>query len=188
VFGYLDQEGHCEIHFTDVRVPVSNLIGEEGGGFMIAQARLGPGRIHHCMRAIGMAERALQMMCERAVSRTAFGKTLAQQGTVQADIAASRMEIDQARLYVMQTAWKIDAMGVKAARTDIAGIKVVVPNMALAVIDRAIQVHGGAGVTDVTPLAAMWAGARTLRIADGPDAVHVRSVARAELAPYLPSR
>ncbi len=188
VYGYQHQEGHCEITFTDVRVPVANLVGEEGGGFMIAQARLGPGRIHHCMRAIGSAERALKLMCQRAVSRTAFGRTLAEQGTVAQDIARSRMEIDQARLYVMQTAWKIDTYGVKAARTDIAGIKVVVPNMALAVIDRAVQVHGGAGVSDVTPLAAMWAGTRTLRIADGPDAVHERSVARAELAQYLPSR
>ncbi len=188
VYGFQHQEGHCEISFTDVRVPVSNLVGEEGGGFMIAQARLGPGRIHHCMRAIGSAERALKLMCERATSRIAFGRTLAEQGTVQDDIARSRMEIDQARLYVMQTAWKIDTYGVKAARTDIAGIKVVVPNMALAVIDRAVQVHGGAGVTDVTPLAEMWAGTRTLRIADGPDAVHVRSVARAELAPYLPKK
>jgi len=188
VFGYQNQEGHCEIEFTDVRVPVTNLIGEEGGGFAIAQARLGPGRIHHCMRSIGMAERALSLMCQRAVSRHAFGKTLAEQGTVQQDIARCRMEIDQARLLVMQTAWMIDTMGTKAARTQIAAIKAVVPSMTLRVLDRAIQVHGGGGVSDDFPLAAMWAGVRTLRIADGPDAVHERSVARAELARYLPPR
>lgn len=188
VFGYQHQEGHCEIEFSDVRVPVSNLVGEEGGGFAIAQARLGPGRIHHCMRAIGAAERALALMCQRSVARVAFGKTLAEQGTVQADIAASRMEIDQSRLLVLQTAWLIDAHGTKAARAQIAAIKVVVPNMALAVIDRAIQVHGAGGVSDDFPLAEMWAGIRTLRIADGPDAVHIRSVARAELARYLPAR
>jgi acyl-CoA dehydrogenase len=185
VFGYQDQEGHCEITFTDVRVPVSNLVGEEGGGFAIAQARLGPGRIHHCMRMIGMAERALKLTCERAASRVVFGKRIAEYDSIAGEIARSRMEIDQARLLVMQAAWLIDSAGTKAARTQIAAIKVVVPNMALGVIDRAIQVHGGAGVTDVTPLAGLWAHCRTLRIADGPDAVHIRSVARAELDPYL---
>jgi acyl-CoA dehydrogenase len=185
IFGYHDQEGHCEVQFTDVRVPVSNLLGEEGGGFAIAQARLGPGRIHHCMRAIGMAERALKAMCERAVARTAFGKTLAEQGTVQHDIAMSRMEINQSRLLVLETAWTIDNFGTKAARNNIAAIKVVVPNMAQTVLDRAIQLHGAAGVSEDFPFAAMWAHARTLRIADGPDAVHIRSVARGELGPYL---
>lgn len=184
IFGYHDQEGHCELSFTDVRVPVSNLLGEEGGGFAIAQARLGPGRIHHCMRAIGMAERALKAMCERASARTAFGKTLAEQGTVQQDIAMSRMEIDQARLMVLETAWKIDEFGAKSARNAIAAIKVIVPSMAARVIDRAIQLHGAGGVSDDFPLAAMYAHARTLRISDGPDAVHIRSVARNELAPY----
>jgi acyl-CoA dehydrogenase len=164
---------------------VSNLLGEEGGGFAIAQARLGPGRIHHCMRAIGMAERALKAMCERAVARTAFGKTLAEQGTVQHDIAMSRMEINQSRLLVLETAWTIDNFGTKAARNNIAAIKVVVPNMAQTVLDRAIQLHGAAGVSEDFPFAAMWAHARTLRIADGPDAVHIRSVARGELGPYL---
>ena len=188
VFGYQDQEGHCEIEFTDVQVPVANLVGQEGGGFAIAQARLGPGRIHHCMRLIGMAERGLELMCRRAVSRHAFGGALAEQGTVQQDIARSRMQIDQARLLVLQAAWMIDTAGSKAARTHIAAIKAVVPAMTLDVLDRAIQVHGGAGVSDDLPLAELWAGARTLRIADGPDAVHERSVARAELARYLPAR
>jgi acyl-CoA dehydrogenase len=185
VFGFQDQEGHCEIAFTDVRVPVSNLLGEEGGGFAIAQARLGPGRIHHCMRGIGMAERALKLMCERAVSRTAFGKTLADQGTIQQDIAMSRMAIDQARLLVLETAWVIDQHGAKAARNNISAIKVIVPSMVQAVVDRAIQVHGGAGVCDDTPLARMWAHSRAMRIFDGPDAVHIRSIARGELGPYL---
>ncbi|GGT85963.1 acyl-CoA dehydrogenase family protein [Actinomadura citrea] len=185
VFGYQDQHGHCEITFTDVRVPVENLVGEEGGGFAIAQARLGPGRIHHCMRAIGMAERALELMCERAVSRVAFGGPLAKQGVVRQQIAESRMAIEQARLLTLKTAWLIDKQGVQAARSEVAAIKVIAPRVALEVVDRAIQVHGGAGVSDDTPLAAMWAGLRTLRLADGPDEVHVRNVARAELGRYL---
>jgi acyl-CoA dehydrogenase len=185
VFGYHDQHGHAEIEFDDVRVPVENLIGEEGGGFAIAQARLGPGRIHHCMRAIGVAERALELMCERAASRVAFGKPVAAQGVVQQWIAESRMAIEQARLLTLKTAWMIDRYSTKTARVEIAAIKVVVPRVALDVVDKAIQVHGGAGVSDDTPLAGMWAALRTLRIADGPDEVHVRSVARTELAPYL---
>jgi acyl-CoA dehydrogenase len=185
VFGYQDQHGHCEITFTDVHVPVSNLIGEQGSGFMIAQARLGPGRIHHCMRAVGMAERALELMCRRATSRVAFGKPLAQQGVVQQQIAESRMAIEQARLMTLKTAWLIDTVGPKGARSEVAAIKVIAPRMACEVIDRAIQIHGGGGVSDDFPLAQMYAGARTLRIADGPDEVHVRSVARQELGRYL---
>jgi acyl-CoA dehydrogenase len=185
VFGYQDQHGHGEVRFTDVRVPVENIIGNEGDGFMIAQARLGPGRIHHCMRSIGVAERALKLMCERATSRVAFGKQLARQGTVQQAIAESRIEIEQARLLTLKAAWLIDSVGARGARTEIAAIKVIAPRMALNVLDRAIQVHGGAGVSDDFPLAAMWAGMRTLRIADGPDEVHLRTVARQELGKYL---
>jgi acyl-CoA dehydrogenase len=185
VFGYQDQHGHCEIMFEDVRVPVTNLVGEEGGGFAIAQARLGPGRIHHCMRAVGMAERALELMCRRAVSRIAFGKELARQGVVQAQIAESRMAIEQTRLMTLKTAWLIDTVGAKGARSEVAAIKVIAPRMACEVIDRAIQVHGGGGVSDDFPLAEMYAGARTLRLADGPDEVHIRSVARQELGRYM---
>ena len=185
VFGYQDQHGHGEVRFTDVRVPATNLVANEGDGFMIAQARLGPGRIHHCMRAIGAAERALKLMCERAVSRVAFGQEIARQGVVREQIAESRMEIDQARLLTLKTADLIDKVGAKGARSEIAAIKVVAPRVALQVIDRAIQVHGGAGVSEDFPLARMYAGMRTLRIADGPDEVHVRSVARQELGKYL---
>ena len=184
VFGYQDQHGHGEVRFTDVRVPASNLIAGEGDGFMIAQARLGPGRIHHCMRAIGAAERALKLMCERAVSRVAFGQEIARQGVVREQIAESRMAIDQARLLVLKTADLIDKVGAKGARSEIAAIKVIAPRVALEVVDRAIQVHGGAGVSDDVPLARMYASLRTLRIADGPDEVHVRTVARQELGKY----
>jgi acyl-CoA dehydrogenase len=186
VFGYQDQHGHSEILFEDVRVPATNLLAGEGDGFMIAQARLGPGRIHHCMRALGMAERALGLMVDRAKSRVAFGRPLAEQGTVREEIARSRMQIDQARLMVLKTADLIDKFGAKGARTEIAAIKVIAPNVALDVIDRAIQIHGGAGVSNDTVLARFYASARTLRIADGPDAVHIRSVAREELARERP--
>ena len=188
VFGYHDQHGHAEITFTDVRVPVANLLGEQGSGFAIAQARLGPGRIHHCMRAIGMAERALDLMCRRSIHREAFGKPLARQGVVQQWIAESRIAIEQARLLTLKAAWMIDTVGAKGARKEIAAIKVVAPRMALEVIDRAIQVHGGAGVSDDTPLAMMWAGLRSLRIADGPDEVHLRDIARLELRPLVAPR
>ncbi len=181
VFGYRDQHGHAEIVFTDVRVPVANLLGEEGSGFALAQARLGPGRIHHCMRVIGMAERALDLMTERALRRVAFGKALAEQGVVQQQIAESRLEIEQARLLTLKAAWMIDRVGAKGARVEIAAIKVAAPRVALSVIDRAIQVFGGAGVSDDVPLAQMYAFARTLRLADGPDEVHLRDIARAEL-------
>ena len=186
VFGYQDQHGHNELQFTDVRVPAANLIGNEGDGFSIAQARLGPGRIHHCMRAIGVAEFALKLMCERAASRVAFGKPLAQQGVVQQQIAESRIEIEQARLLTLKAAWMIDNVGARGARTEIAAIKVIAPRVALNVLDRAIQIHGGGGVSDDFPLAALWAHMRTLRLADGPDEVHLRTVARQELGKYVP--
>jgi acyl-CoA dehydrogenase len=181
VFGYRHRGGHAVVRYHDVRVPASNIIAGEGEGYMIAQARLGPGRIHHCMRAIGQAERALSLMIARAKSREAFGMRVADQGVVQQWIAESRWRIDQARLLVMHTAWLIDTEGNRAARRDVSAIKVVVPNMALWVMDKAIQVHGGMGVSDDTPLAAMWANMRTLRIADGPDEVHTMVVARREI-------
>jgi acyl-CoA dehydrogenase len=185
VFGYLDQHGHAEITFTNVRVPATNLLGDEGSGFAIAQARLGPGRIHHCMRAIGMAERALDLMVTRSMSRHAFGKELARQGVIQTWIAESRIAIEQARLLTLKAAWMIDEVGAKAARAEIAAIKVAVPRVTLDVIDRAIQVFGGAGVSDDVPLAQMYAFARTLRIVDGPDEVHLRDVARIEFKKHL---
>ncbi len=181
IFGYQDQHGHSEIVFDEVRVPASNLLASEGDGFTIAQARLGPGRIHHAMRAIGMAERALGLLVSRAQNRTAFGAKLSDQGVVRDLIAESRMEIDQVRLYVYKTAWIIDAEGARAAQSEIAGIKVAAPAVATKVIDRAIEVHGAAGVSDDTPLAYFYAWARSLRIVDGPDAVHRRSIARTEL-------
>jgi acyl-CoA dehydrogenase len=181
VFGYVDQESHAEILFEDVRVPASNLIANEGDGFLIAQARLGPGRIHHCMRTLGAAERALELMCQRATSRVTFGQPLAERANVQDWIAESRIEIDMARLLTMRAAWLMDTVGNKHARTEIAAIKVAAPTVALKVIDRAIQVHGGAGVSDDFPLATMYAHLRTLRLADGPDEVHKRTIARHEL-------
>ena len=181
VFGYQERGGHAEILYNEVRVPRANLLGEEGSGFSIAQARLGPGRIHHCMRLIGMAERAFEVMCRRAHQRVAFGKPLAEQGVIQNWIAEARIKIEQARLMVLKTAWLIDTVGAKGARIEISAIKVSVPEMAAWVIDRAIQVLGGAGVSDDYPLASLYAHARTLQIADGPDEVHKRSVARREL-------
>jgi acyl-CoA dehydrogenase len=185
VFGYVDQHGHAEVSFTNVRVPVANLLGAEGEGFALAQARLGPGRIHHCMRAIGMAERALLLMIKRSIVRETFGKPLVQQGVIQEWIAQARIDIEQARLLVLKAAWMIDTVGAKGARKEIAAIKVAVPQMAERIIDHAIQAHGGAGVCQDTPLASMYAGIRTLRIVDGPDEVHIRDIARLEIKPYL---
>ncbi|MEV0527388.1 acyl-CoA dehydrogenase family protein [Streptomyces sp. NPDC050439] len=187
VYGYEDHShgGHAEVVFDGARVPVSNLIGEEGGGFAIAQARLGPGRIHHCMRLIGMAERAIELMCQRAVARTAFGKPLAQQGVVQEWIADARVAVEQLRLLVLKTAWLMDTVGNKGAHTEIQSIKIATPRTVVDILDQAVQLHGAGGVSQDFPLAELWASARTLRLADGPDEVHQRSLARRELKKYL---
>jgi acyl-CoA dehydrogenase len=184
VFGYSDREGHAEITFDNVRVPLQDVLAGEGEGFAISQARLGPGRIHHCMRAIGMAERALELLCRRAESRTTFGAKLSDRANIQDWIAEARIEIEQTRLLTLKAAWMMDTVGNKQARVEIAAIKVAAPNMALKIVDRAIQVYGAAGVTGDFPLASFWAHLRTLRLADGPDEVHKRSIARAELGRY----
>ncbi|MEU7136193.1 acyl-CoA dehydrogenase family protein [Streptomyces sp. NPDC046261] len=186
VYGYEDHYhgGHAEVVFDRVRVPAHHLVGEEGGGFAIAQARLGPGRIHHCMRLIGMAERAIELMCRRAVARTAFGKPLAEQGVVREWIADARVAVEQLRLLVLKTAWLMDTVGNRGAHTEIQAIKIATPRTVVDIIDRAVQVHGAAGVGQDFPLAELWAAARTLRLADGPDEVHQRSLARRELARY----
>jgi acyl-CoA dehydrogenase len=181
VFGYQDREGHAEVVFEDVRVPTSALLAGEGEGFMISQARLGPGRIHHCMRSIGMAERALDLLCQRALQRTTFGKPVAENANVMDWIAEARIELEMIRLLTMKTAWLMDTVGNRHARVEIAAIKVAGPNVALKIIDRAIQIHGGGGVSDDFPLASMWAHQRTLRLADGPDEVHKRTIAQREL-------
>ncbi len=180
VFGYMDPEGHGELRFTDVRVPQSNIIAGPGMGFLIAQARLGPGRIHHCMRAVGAAERALELMCKRADERETFGKPVSTRSNIRDWIAEARIELEMLRLLVLKTAWLVDKVGGKNARIEVAAIKVAAPNVALKIIDRAIQVHGGAGVSDDFPLAFMYAHMRTLRLADGPDVVHKLSIARRE--------
>ena len=184
VFGYQDREGHAEIDFTDVRVPATDVLKGEGEGFAISQARLGPGRIHHCMRAIGMAERALEVMCKRAQSRVTFGKPVADNANIQDWIAEARIDLEMIRLLTLKAAYMMDTVGNKEAQTEIAAIKVAAPNIALKIVDRAIQVHGGAGVTDDFPLAMAYAHLRTLRLADGPDEVHKRAIARRELRPY----
>jgi acyl-CoA dehydrogenase len=184
VFGHDEGGGHAETLWEDVRVPAANLLANEGDGFAIAQARLGPGRIHHCMRAVGLAERALELMCMRAQLRVAFGRPLAEQGVIRTYIAESRIAIDQARLLTMKAAWMMDTVGKKAAQTEIAAIKVVAARVATDVIDRAIQVFGGAGVSDDWPLASMYAHARTLHLVDGPDEVHLRQIARRELGKW----
>jgi acyl-CoA dehydrogenase len=186
LFGYDDAPhgGHAEVEFDDARVPAANLVGAEGDGFAIAQARLGPGRIHHCMRLIGASERALELMCQRVTSRTAFGSPLADQGVIQEWIAEARVRIEQARLLVLKTAWLMDTVGNKGAHTEIQAIKIITPAMAEWVIDKAITAHGAAGVSQDFPLAYLWANARTLRFADGPDEVHKRSLARRELRRY----
>lgn len=186
VYGYEDHYhgGHAEVVFDRARVPVGNLIGEEGGGFAIAQARLGPGRIHHCMRLIGMAERGIELMCRRAVDRTAFGKTLAQQGQVHEWIADARVAVEQLRLLVLKTAWLMDTVGNREAHTEIQAIKIATPRTVVEILDRAVQLHGAGGVSQDFPLAELWAAARTLRLADGPDEVHQRSLARRELKRY----
>jgi acyl-CoA dehydrogenase len=181
VFGYWDREGHGEVLFEDVRVPASALIAGEGDGFMISQARLGPGRIHHCMRSIGMAERSLDLLCQRALERESFGKPLADNANIQDWIAEARIELEMVRLLTLKTAWLMDTVGNRGARVEIAAIKVAAPAVALKVIDRAIQVYGGAGVSDDFPLALFYAHQRTLRIADGPDEVHKRTIAQREL-------
>jgi acyl-CoA dehydrogenase len=181
VFGYQDQEGHAELLFENARVPAANILAGEGQGFLISQARLGPGRIHHCMRSVGAAERALELMCERALARETFGAPVATRANVQDWIAEARIEIEMLRLLAMKTAWLMDTVGNKHARTEIAAIKVAAPNVALKIIDRAIQVHGGGGVSDDFPLASMYAHMRTLRLADGPDEVHKMTIARHEL-------
>ena len=187
VFGYVDQEGHAEVRFEDVRVPVADIVAGEGAGFLISQARLGPGRIHHCMRAVGAAERALESMCRRASERVTFGKPVASRSNVQDWIAESRIDIEMVRLLILKTAWLVDTVGGKNARQEVAAIKVAAPNVALRVIDRAIQVHGGGGVSQDFHLAWSYAHMRTLRLADGPDEVHKMTIARRELAPYKPA-
>jgi len=188
VFGYQDREGHAEVEFKDVRVPLGALLANEGDGFAISQARLGPGRIHHCMRAIGAAERALDLMCERAQRRVTFGQPLAERSNIQDWIAESRIELEMARLLTMKTAWLMDTVGNRHARTEIAAIKIAAPQVALKVIDRAIQVHGGAGVSGDFPLAEMYAQLRTLRLADGPDEVHKRTIFRNEMRRFPSDR
>src|ERR1700740_722750 len=184
VFGYPDRAGHADTGFENVRVPASDLLKGEGEGFAISQARLGPGRIHHCMRAIGMAERALELMCKRAQSRITFGKPISENANIQDWIAEARIDIEMIRLLTLKAAYLMDTVGNKAAQTEIAAIKVAAPNIALKIVDRAIQVHGGAGVTDDFPVAMAYAHLRTLRLADGPDEVHKRAIARGELRQY----
>jgi acyl-CoA dehydrogenase len=186
VMGYMDHEGHVELRFEDVRVPATNLIGNEGDGFLISQERLGPGRIHHCMRLVGTAERALELLCQRALSRTTFGRRLAERSNIQDWIAEARIELEMARLLTLKTAWLMDTVGNKGARIEIAAIKVAAPNVALRIIDRAMQVHGGGSMSDDFPLASMYAHTRAIRFADGPDEVHKMTIARRELRRYAP--